>query len=154
MSLLVPEGLLEKMHAAVRAAYPEEACGVLIGTAGEDFARTDRNLQVRSIRPLKNAWEGSQKRVRYQVSGEEILAIERELSGGPEAIVGFYHSHPDVPAWPSPFDLERAWPFYAYAIISVRKGEVREARCWRLSDDGKSFLEEGFKVLKESRGRS
>ena len=57
-------------------------------------------------------------------------------------LLGFYHSHPDHPAEPSAFDLDHAWPNLSYLIISVRQGQPKEARSWRLKADRSAFEEE------------
>jgi len=54
-------------------------------------------------------------------------------------VVGFFHSHPDHPASPSAFDLEHAWPYYSYLIVSVGRGRVADARAWRLATDRSRF---------------
>ena len=41
-------------------------------------------------------------------------------------LLGFYHSHPDHPARPSQYDLDHAWPFFSYVIVSVREGVPEE----------------------------
>ena len=40
-----------------------------------------------------------------------------ELGG---ELLGFYHSHPDHPARPSQYDLDHAWPTFAYVIVAGR----------------------------------
>ena len=57
-------------------------------------------------------------------------------------LLGFYHSHPDHPAEPSQFDLDHAWPNLSYLIVSVRQGQPKEARSWRLKIDRSAFEEE------------
>ena len=55
--------------------------------------------------------------------------------------MGTYHSHPDVAARPSGYDLEHAWPWYRYLILSIVEGVVREERVWELRSDRSSFIE-------------
>ena len=57
-----------------------------------------------------------------------------ELGG---ELLGFYHSHPDHPARPSQFDLDHAWPTFAYVIVSVHVG--RRARHDRLVSERRSI---------------
>ena len=56
-------------------------------------------------------------------------------------VLGFYHSHPDVEASPSQFDLDHAWPFYAYVILSVKKGKTKKMTCWKLSKAVAAFTD-------------
>ena len=54
-------------------------------------------------------------------------------------VLGFFHSHPDHPPDPSGFDLEQAWPYYSYLIVSVMHGKAADARAWRLAADRSRF---------------
>ena len=49
---------------------------------------------------------------------------------------------PDHPARPSQYDLDHAWPFFSYVIVSVMAGEDKLLTSWRLSDDRSAFDEE------------
>lgn len=61
-------------------------------------------------------------------------------------IVGFYHSHPDHPAQPSPTDLEHAhWIGCSYVITSVEQGNATDTQSFCLSgsrEEDKKFLSE------------
>ena len=57
-------------------------------------------------------------------------------------VLGFYHSHPDHPAIPSTYDLEHAWPFYSYLIVSVEKGKAQAITSWELENDRSKFTTE------------
>jgi len=63
-------------------------------------------------------------------------------------IVGFYHSHPDHPARPSPTDLEDAhWIGCSYVITSVVQGKAHETRSFLLNgtlEEDKHFVEENL----------
>lgn len=122
--------------AAVRAhvvrTYPEEGCGVLLGRqVGED------RFVERAI-GFENARADSRHN-RYLIAPDQFLIAEREARSRGLDVVGVFHSHPDHPARPSSFDLEHAWPYYSYLILSVIGGEVAEARAWRLADDRAAF---------------
>ena len=54
-------------------------------------------------------------------------------------LLGFYHSHPDHPARPSQYDLDHAWPFFSYIIVSVRSGKPEAMTSWRLREDRSAF---------------
>lgn len=140
----VPKKLVEQVRAAAEAAFPEECCGFLIGPLPDRFNELDRVVEVAEARPLPNGWESGARTHRYQIDPRVFAKVEAELSGTGKAVVGLYHSHPSVPAWPSPFDLERAWPCYSYWIVCVRDGSARESRSWVRTEDGRSFIEEQF----------
>jgi proteasome lid subunit RPN8/RPN11 len=56
-------------------------------------------------------------------------------------LLGFYHSHPDHPARPSQYDLDHAWPTFAYIIVAVANGKATDMTVWFLKDDRSSFEE-------------
>ncbi len=141
MSLRVPRKIVKMVSAEAERAFPEECCGVLIGRIPEAFEKPGRAVLVEEARLLPNAWESSSRGNRYRMDPGLLAPIEREFSGA-RGIVGFYHSHPSVPAWPSPFDLELAWPCYSYWIVSVREGRMDGSRSWVRSEDGHAFIEE------------
>jgi len=61
-------------------------------------------------------------------------------------VLGFFHSHPDHPAVPSAFDLERAWPYYSYLIVSLARGIPDAHGLWRLRADGAAFEPEPLTI--------
>ena len=120
-------------------AAPEECCGVLLGVRAEGEA------VVRQVRPAPNVFEGD-RRTRYELDARAHLRAQREARAGGLEVLGFYHSHPDGPAYPSQADLERAWPGYAYLIVTPGDAEP-PARCWRLDREAWRFVEEPMRLL-------
>ncbi len=119
------------------AAYPLEACGVLIGSDSQDGRRV-----VDAI-PVENAWPTqSEKARRFILDPQHQLRIERSLDGTGKSLIGFYHSHPDHPAEPSAFDLEAAWATYSYLIVRVSRDGAQEMRSWLLDDAMGRFIEQ------------
>ncbi len=147
MSLIVPADVHARVREAAQAAFPEECCGLLIGRVPKGFETPRREVRVEKALPLPNGWEPQAltRTTRYQIDPRLLAKTELSLSGTGLGIVGFYHSHPSVPAWPSPFDLERAWPCYSYWIVCVREGRAVDSRSWVRSEDGRDFIEEPFK---------
>lgn len=134
MTLLVLRSEVEKILTQAKAAYPEECCGVLLGRSrGEKI--------VTEIRSLTNSTSEVRNR-RYAIDPKELLALEKETAHKGLEVLGFYHSHPDAPADPSPHDLESAWPWYSYLILSLRGGQPGEMKAWVLRDDRSAFDEE------------
>lgn len=111
--------LLHQIEAAAEAAYPAECCGLLVGR-GE--ARGD--LTVTAVEPSPNM-TGENAARRFEVSPQVRFDVMRALEGGPERIIGHYHSHPDHAAEPSAHDLELAWePDLVWLITSVMDGRA------------------------------
>ncbi|MBI4347549.1 MAG: M67 family metallopeptidase [Elusimicrobia bacterium] len=147
MSLRVTQPVWQLIEGYARSAYPEECCGALIGEPPSDFDRPGRLVEATDARAFGNAWESGARGTRYQVEPSELARLERELAGTGRAIVGWYHTHPDVPAWPSPYDLLRSWPCYSYLIVSVVDRRAVDARSWMRSEDGKDFVAEPFEAV-------
>ena len=129
-----------------RRIYPEECCGVLLGAFEGDRKVVRAAFPIDNARRDEAAGEGfapGTARNRYLMSGDDVRAAEAEARRLRAEIVGYYHSHPDVPAVASETDRKEAsWPFYSYVIVSVRKGEIAETRSWRLTEDRDAMLEE------------
>lgn len=133
----------QEIHQIAGAAYPNECCGFLIGRAGEE----SRTVEV--VKAVDNQRTDSLHN-RYLIGPEEIRDIEQELRGSDRQIIGFFHSHPDVAAQPSKFDLEHAWPWYSYLIVSVIQGSPRQALCWRMKADRSAFEREELRIMSKS----
>jgi proteasome lid subunit RPN8/RPN11 len=125
------EAVREAIRAHGRETYPNECCGALIGRDGE----------VTEAFALPNTTDEGPRR-RFLVRPSDYRAAEARATDAGAELLGFYHSHPDHPAQPSQYDLDHAWPFFSYVIVSVREGEPRELRSWRLRDDRSQFDEE------------
>ncbi len=123
---------LDQIKRIGESAYPNECCGVLVGSVH------DGNKHVSEVIEAENQRDDSAAN-RYLIAPDFILKLERRLAGTGSEILGFFHSHPDVPAKPSVYDRDHAWPWYCYLIASVRKGEAKEVQTWQLKDDRSDF---------------
>lgn len=132
MSLLLDLARMLQVGAHLSRVYPEEGCGVLVGR--DEGARR----VVERVVVFENQRADS-RHDRYLISPEQLLVVEREARQDGLDVVGFFHSHPDHPPFPSAFDLEHAWPYYSYLIVSVMGGRVAEMRSWRLVNDRSRF---------------
>jgi proteasome lid subunit RPN8/RPN11 len=110
--------------------YPHECCGALIG----------RDDSVGEIVALPNTTDEGPRRRFLVRDWDYRLAEQRATELGAE-LLGFYHSHPDHPARPSQYDLDHAWPTFAYVIVSVAAGTAGDMTVWYLTDDRSSFDE-------------
>lgn len=125
-------------HAA--GAYPEECCGFLMGVADEEDG-----VLVERVLPARNE-HADDRCHRFLIPPETVLAARKEARGLGLEIVGYYHSHPDLPAEPSERDREHAWPDVSYLIVPVEEGVPGEARSWRLRHGGDGFEEEAVET--------
>ncbi len=142
MTLKAPRKLETAVMQACEKSYPEEGCGLLLGPVPDGFDAPGRTLSVDEVRALPNGWDASAKTNRYLIDPRLLAKVENELSGSGRGVIGFYHSHPNHPAWPSPFDLMMAWPCLSYWIVRVDGGKAADSRSWQRTEDGRSFVEE------------
>jgi proteasome lid subunit RPN8/RPN11 len=131
--------LEREIHRHLAAAYPEEGCGVMLGRDGHDERRV---VQVLGFENQRRDGRAN----RYLIDPEQLLAAEKQARAAGLDVLGIFHSHPDHPARPSTFDLEHAWPYYSYVIVSVARGRVADQTSWRLREDRSGFDPESLAI--------
>ncbi len=131
---------LESIRQIAQETYPHECCGIMVGSVEGDIK------SVSELIPAVNERTDSLAN-RYLITSDFVQKIEARIRNTGSSIVGFFHSHPDVPARPSVYDREHAWPWYSYLIVSVMKGQAGEVLNWKLKDDRSAFDTEAIDVL-------
>jgi proteasome lid subunit RPN8/RPN11 len=107
--------------------FPHECCGALIGSG----------VHVSSAFALPNTTEEGPRR-RFLVRPSDYRLAEQHATERGGELIGFYHSHP---ARPSQFDLDHAWPTFAYIIVSVMSRRASDMTVWFLKEDRSTFDE-------------
>ena len=108
--------------------YPHECCGAMVGTGGHTTA----------VVALPNTTEEGPRR-RFLVRPSDYRMAEQRAGELGGELLGFYHSHPDHPARPSQYDLDHAWPTFAYVIVAVAEGAAKDMTVWYLTEDRTHF---------------
>jgi len=129
-SLTITPGVNAAIRSHGQETYPHECCGAIIGRDG--FAS--------AIVALPNTTDEGPRR-RFMVRPSDYQLAEKRASELGGELLGFYHSHPDHPARPSQYDLDHAWPTFAYIIVAVAQGRADAMTVWHLKDDRSSFEE-------------
>jgi proteasome lid subunit RPN8/RPN11 len=129
--LTITSGVDAAIRIHGQETYPHECCGALIGRDGF----------VTAIVALPNTTEEGPRR-RFMVRPSDYQLAEHRASELGGELLGFYHSHPDHPARPSQYDLDHAWPTFAYIIVAVADGAAADMTVWYLQED-RSRFEEG-----------
>ena len=129
----LPAVIRDAMVAHARAEHPNEACGLIAGSAPAadgGIATTWHAARNRAASPL-----------RYEVDPEDLLRISLAIDDADEAIWGIVHSHVRSPARPSPTDVDLAfYPDALYLLVSLAESETDPAtgaesvRAWRIVD--------------------
>src|SRR6185312_11266307 len=130
--LVLASGVDQDIRRHGAETFPHECCGALIGDS-----TTGR---VAAAVALPNTTDEGPRR-RFLVRPSDYRLAEQRASQLGGELLGFYHSHPDHPARPSQFDLDHAWPTFAYVIVSVMSGTARDMTVWFLKEDRSSFDE-------------
>jgi len=153
----------QQIYRHAQTTYPEECCGILLGTFDGQGTST-----VREVWETENVWEShsdqfesvfaeakkegssqrdcaprSTKGDRFTIAPEILLKAQKYTRNQEIDIIGIYHSHPDHLARPSEFDRAIAWETYSYLIMSVKQGVVVNSRSWIL-DEQQQFQEESI----------
>jgi proteasome lid subunit RPN8/RPN11 len=115
----IPKEIIETIFAQGQREAPNEACGYLIGTAGE----------ARKAIPMTNV-DGSPEH--FSLDPREQFAALRQARAEGLAILAVYHTHPATPARPSAEDIRLAYdPAVVYVIASLVPGR-REVKAFHI----------------------
>lgn len=117
--------VLDEIRRFGAAAYPYEGCGALLGKAG-----TPRRVTAQT--PLPNTEKGK-PRVRFEIAPRDYMRLEEEVERRGLTLLGFWHSHPDHPARPSPTDRAFAWEGLLTVIVSVLEGRPQDLLAWEIA---------------------
>ena len=118
---------LDVIVAHARAEAPAECCGMLIGRD----ASIDEAVRGKNIAAVPT---------RFLIDPKDHIDARRAAARRGLEVLGFYHSHPHSPAWPSPTDVtEAAYPDSVYLIVSL-KGAAEDTRLFRIERGGASEL--------------
>lgn len=132
---------LRAIEAAAEAAYPEEACGLLVGRREPGGA-----CRVSAVEASANVAEPPRTR-RFEVDPKLRLRLVRALRDGPDEVVGVYHSHPNGRAEPSETDRAMIFePAMVWLITAVDQGRAGRTTAWQPSEDGAAFLPLGLEL--------
>lgn len=132
---------LAAVEDAAAVAFPSECCGLLVGHDGVDGA-----TEVSRVVPSPNLAAVPARR--FEIDPKLWFDLGRALDGGPERIVGLYHSHPGGAAAPSPTDRDSAWePAQVWLITAVAESQALETRAFLFED-----MEHGFREIPITRG--
>ena len=98
MTLILSSAILDDLRRYAKAAAPEEACGLLFGEGGAVLrAVLANNVAVNRLHF-------------FEIDPAALIAAEKGMRGGGEAIIGYFHSHPEGSVEPSQTDAAMAAP--------------------------------------------
>lgn len=121
-------------------AFPHECCGFVLGKEEEG------RRAILHVIPALNSRGQEEMHNRFTITPEAWMRAERQAREAGLDIVGCYHSHPNAPARPSAYDLEHAWPWISYLIVSIMAGEAVDLNSWLLDDDRSRFNQQMIEI--------
>ena len=108
-----------------RAELPNEACGLLAGSAVSGLAR--------AFHPARNAHASP---YRYSLDPDDLVRITFAIERSGDELLAIVHSHPRTDATPSPTDRRAAELYPGTQQVIVGLGEAGPAtprlRAWRI----------------------
>jgi len=123
MKVIFKKDFVEKIISHAVKESPNECCGIIAGT-GE---------MVKKIYEMSNTSQNPQ--TCYFMDPKEQLKIFKEMRKEGLELLGIYHSHINLPAYPSKRDVELAnYPDAFYVIIRVDGKEVKEIRAFKIRE--------------------
>jgi proteasome lid subunit RPN8/RPN11 len=118
MAIKVKQEHLDQIRRHGEETYPHECCGFLVGRNEEGVN------ELCEVYRAENEREDS-KHNRYLITPDQYRRADKQARNSGLGIIGYYHSHPDHPAWPSGFDLDHScWPGESYVIVSIEQGKA------------------------------
>lgn len=101
----------EKILNHAKAGLPDEACGLIAGTEGED------GREIRKVYCLTNIDHSNEH---FSLEPKEQLAAVKDMRAEGLKPLGNWHSHPETPSRPSQEDIRLAYDSSAsYLILSL-----------------------------------
>ncbi len=130
---VIPAGIVQALIDHARAGYPNEACGLIVGSGpAADGGRALR------FEPTRNA---AASPYRYEIDPADLYRLTIATDDADEAFWGIVHSHTHTPAAPSPTDIGLAfYPDALYVLVSLSEDEADPStgtpsvRAWRILD--------------------
>ena len=130
-----------------KSEFPDECCGVILGTDTQEFVRRCRNIQNELHQADPDTYPRD-ARTAYVIHPDDLIAVHKEVDTQQRQIKAFYHSHPNHEAYFSEKDKadatvwgEPAHPNATYLVISVYDTDIRAVKAFVWDETVGDFTE-------------
>lgn len=128
MKVVLKRGDYDKMLAHAASELPDEACGLIAGTEGEEGGEAVR--RVEKVYLLTNTDHSNEH---FSLDPREQLDAVRDMRKSGLVPLGNWHSHPESPSRPSEEDIRLAADKKAsYLILSLMDREEPVLRSFHI----------------------
>lgn len=132
MKIKIKQSDYDAIVAHAKAGLPNEACGLIAGTADGEEKRIEK------VFLLTNA---DQSPEHFTISPKEQLGAIKEMRALGLSPLGNFHSHPSTPSRPSLEDIRLAFdPAASYLILSLA-GEEPVLKAFEIANGAVSLQE-------------
>ncbi len=145
--MVIDQKLLDEIYAESKRCYPDEACGFVVGTTSPEKIIPCKNIQneVHTQDPQRYPRNA---RTAYTIDPKEMEQVQREAQKSGQKILCIFHSHPEHEVYFSAEDKgmaapwgEPLFPDLSYLVVSVYRGEVKNASEFYWNEEQKDFVE-------------
>ena len=147
----IPYGIYQALFEYALEKYPQECCGVLLGTARYPETRILHAIAGHNIAESSGLGDA---RTKYVLAPGAIVRAEALAEAKGWQVVGFFHSHTHDTRGrrmrPSPSDIAMAWDHYLYLIVGVPRRKKTWMGAWWLT--GKRPWQEPIQLAPEAAG--
>lgn len=131
--LRLPKKFVAELRAMLKAAAPQECCGLLLGSDAPGVRWVERLYRTKN--------RATQPQRRFLIGSEDVWRSEMAAHEAGLVLLGTYHSHPHGDAHPSADDGRHAWPGLSMLVVGAHdmRSWVWNARQFEeevITDDG------------------
>lgn len=144
--MAIPGRILNEMCAHALETFPEECCGLVLGSAGERFRRLlrCRNDMTRrhQLDPREHPRDGT---AAFWMNESDQLRAQEAADAAGERVMAVYHSHVGAGVYLSEMDLEHAedalfpYPDADHIVIAVHERRVEGLGLFRRDEPDADF---------------
>lgn len=139
------EGVIDKIYAHALKEYPDECCGIITGTAGNQIVHLCKNIQ-NQLHAEDPARYPRDAHTAYTIDRSEFDEIIASAGQQGNAVIALYHSHCDHESYFSEEDVaaqtvfgEPEFPDVLNVVVSVMNDSIHDIKCFQWDGATKIF---------------
>jgi len=138
--------VIDKIYKHALEEYPDECCGIITGTAGNQTAHPCENIQnrLRAEDPVRYRRDAH---TAYTIDRSEFDGIIASARQRGNDVIALYHSHCDHESYFSEEDVaaqtvfgEPEFPDAFHVVVSVMNGSIHDINCFQWDRKNRAFF--------------